>query len=62
MLSELVGGFHKLYPMEDPVNYEPSPARRPSLGRAKAAGVRPVELAHTTCCSSATATSCCTCR
>jgi len=24
--SEMFGGFHKLYPMENPVNYEPSPS------------------------------------
>ncbi|MCU1504878.1 MAG: N-acyl-D-aspartate/D-glutamate deacylase [Ilumatobacteraceae bacterium] len=43
ILAELVGGFHKLYPMEDPVNYEPSPADSIE-GRAKAKGVRPIEL------------------
>ncbi len=43
MMSELVGGFHKLFPMDDPVDYEPSPADS-IAGRAAAAGVRPIEL------------------
>ncbi len=43
ILGELVGGFDKLYPMEDPVDYEPSPADS-IAGRARAKGVRPIEL------------------
>jgi N-acyl-D-aspartate/D-glutamate deacylase len=43
MIAELVGGFHKLFPMEDPVDYEPAPSDS-IAGRAAAMGVRPVEL------------------
>ena len=42
MIAELVGGFHKLFPMEDPVDYEPAAADSVA-GRAAAAGVRPIE-------------------
>ena len=44
LVVELVGGFHKMFPMEDPVDYEPSPADS-IAGRAAAAGVSPVEMA-----------------
>jgi len=43
MLAELVGGFHKLFPMEDPVDYEPAPEASVA-GRAATSGVRPIEL------------------
>jgi N-acyl-D-aspartate/D-glutamate deacylase len=43
MLGELVGGFHKLFPMGDPVDYEP-PASSSVAARAAATGVHPVEL------------------
>jgi N-acyl-D-aspartate/D-glutamate deacylase len=45
MIAELTQGFHKLFPMSDPVNYEP--AREDSItGRAVAAGRRPIEVAY----------------
>ena len=44
LVVELVGGFHKMFPMEDPVDYEPSPADS-IAGRAAAAGVSPLEMA-----------------
>ncbi|MFT3851901.1 MAG: amidohydrolase family protein [Ilumatobacteraceae bacterium] len=44
LISELVGGFHKMFPMEDPVDYEPSPDDS-IAGRAAAAGVEPLEMA-----------------
>ena len=44
LVVELVGGFHKMFPMEDPVDYEPSPADS-IAGRAAAAGVAPLEMA-----------------
>ena len=37
LASEMFNGFHKLYPMENPVNYEPTPADSVAA-RAKAAG------------------------
>ncbi len=43
MLAELVGGFHKLFPMDDPVDYEP-PASASIAARAAAAGRHPVEV------------------
>ena len=43
MLGELVGGFHKLFPMSDPVDYEP--AASTSIAAVAAAGNRhPVEV------------------
>ena len=43
MLGELVGGFHKLFPMNDPVDYEP-PASASIAAVAAAAGRDPVEV------------------
>ena len=43
MLAELVGGFHKLFPMGDPVDYEPDAATSVAA-LAAAAGRNPVEL------------------
>ncbi len=44
MLAELTGGFHKLFPMDDPVDYEP-PASRSVAGIAAATGRLPIEVA-----------------
>ena len=41
--SEMFGGFHKLYPMENPVNYEPSPSDS-IAARAQAANRDVVEF------------------
>jgi N-acyl-D-aspartate/D-glutamate deacylase len=43
MLAELTGGFHKLFPMGDPVNYEPD-ASSSIAALAAAAGRNPVEV------------------
>ena len=43
MLSELVNGFHKLFPMGDPVDYEP-PASTSIAAVAAASGRNPVEV------------------
>jgi N-acyl-D-aspartate/D-glutamate deacylase len=43
MLSELVGGFHKLFPMNDPVDYEP-PASASIAAIAAASGRHPVDV------------------
>jgi N-acyl-D-aspartate/D-glutamate deacylase len=43
LAAELLGGFHKLFAMDDPVSYEPA-ADRSVAARAAAAGVEPVEL------------------
>ncbi|MEO5724098.1 MAG: amidohydrolase family protein [Ilumatobacteraceae bacterium] len=43
LISQIIGGFHNLFPMLDPVDYEPSPADSVA-GRAAAVGVRPIEL------------------
>jgi N-acyl-D-aspartate/D-glutamate deacylase len=43
MLSELVGGFHKLFPMSDPVDYEP-PASASIAAVAAGSGRSPVEV------------------
>jgi N-acyl-D-aspartate/D-glutamate deacylase len=43
MVAELVGGFHKLFPMDDPVRYEPT-ADRSVAAIACAAGIEPVVL------------------
>ena len=43
MLAEIVGGFHKLFPMGDPVDYEPSPTTS-IAAVAAAAGRDPVDL------------------
>jgi N-acyl-D-amino-acid deacylase len=43
MLAELVGGFHKLFPMGDPVDYEP-PASASIAAVAAASGRDPVEV------------------
>ena len=43
MLGELVGGFHKMFPMDDPVDYEP-PASASIAARATSAGRSPVGL------------------
>jgi len=44
MLAELVTGFHKLFPMDDPVDYEP-PASASIAARAVAAGRPAIEIA-----------------
>lgn len=43
MAGELFGGFHKLYPMGDPVDYEPD-ASQSVAGLASARGMSPVEV------------------
>ena len=43
MLAELVGGFHKLFPMNDPVDYEP-PASASVAARAAATGRAPIDV------------------
>ncbi len=43
MLSELIGGFHKLFPMNDPVDYEP-PASASIAAIAAAAKRHPVDV------------------
>lgn len=43
LASEMFGGFHKLYPMENPVNYEPGPEDSVAA-RAAARGVPIVEF------------------
>jgi N-acyl-D-aspartate/D-glutamate deacylase len=43
MLAELTGGFHKLFPMTDPVDYEP-PASASLAARAERARRDPVEM------------------
>ncbi|MGA0877795.1 MAG: N-acyl-D-amino-acid deacylase family protein [Ilumatobacteraceae bacterium] len=43
LASEMFGGFHKLYPMENPVNYEPGPEDSVAA-RAAARGVPVVEF------------------
>lgn len=43
MLGELVSGFHKLFPMGDPVDYEPAPSASVAA-IAAAAGRNPVEV------------------
>ncbi len=43
MLSELIGGFHKLFPMNDPVDYEP-PASASIAAIAAAANRHPVDV------------------
>jgi len=45
MVGELTHGFHKLFPLTDPVNYEP-PASRSILGLATAAGRPPAEVVY----------------
>ena len=45
MVGELTHGFHKLFPLTDPVDYEP-PAARSILGLATAAGRPPAEVAY----------------
>jgi len=45
MVGELTHGFHKLFPLTDPVDYEPSAARS-ILGLATAAGRPPAEVAY----------------
>ena len=43
LAGEMFSGFHKLYPMENPVDYEPAPADSVA-GRAAAAGRDPIDL------------------
>ncbi|MBI5089821.1 MAG: amidohydrolase family protein, partial [Actinobacteria bacterium] len=43
ILAELVGGFHKLFPMNDPVDYEP-PASASVAAMAARSGRDPVEV------------------
>jgi N-acyl-D-amino-acid deacylase len=43
MVAELFGGFHKLFPMDDPVRYEPT-ADRSVAALAHASGSEPVAL------------------
>jgi N-acyl-D-aspartate/D-glutamate deacylase len=43
MTSEIFGGFHKLYPMDDPVDYEPD-ASQSIAGLAASRGISPVEV------------------
>jgi N-acyl-D-aspartate/D-glutamate deacylase len=45
MIGELTKGFHKLYALEDPVDYEPDPSRS-IAGRAAAEGRSPSEVAY----------------
>jgi N-acyl-D-aspartate/D-glutamate deacylase len=45
MVGELTHGFHKLFPLTDPVDYEP-PASRSILGLATAAGRPPAEVTY----------------
>ncbi|MEY4373031.1 MAG: hypothetical protein RL219_1800 [Actinomycetota bacterium] len=45
MVHELTKGFHKMFPMEDPVNYEPSPERSVA-GLAAASGRTPGEVIY----------------
>jgi N-acyl-D-aspartate/D-glutamate deacylase len=45
MVGELTHGFHKLFPLTDPVDYEP-PASQSILGLATAAGRPPAEVAY----------------
>ena len=43
LAGEMFGGFHKLYPMENPVDYEPAPEDSVA-GRAAARGIPTVEF------------------
>lgn len=43
LAGEMFGGFHKLYPMENPVNYEPAPSDSVAA-RAAARGVGVIEF------------------
>jgi N-acyl-D-amino-acid deacylase len=45
MLAELTTGFHKLFPMSDPVDYEPAPSES-IAGRAAAVSLRPIEVVY----------------
>jgi N-acyl-D-aspartate/D-glutamate deacylase len=45
MVGELTHGFHKLFPLTDPVDYEP-PASRSILGLATAAGRPPADVTY----------------
>jgi N-acyl-D-aspartate/D-glutamate deacylase len=45
IILEITTGFHKMFAMEDPVNYEPSPERS-LAGLAKAAGRTPHDIAY----------------
>jgi len=35
MIVDIIGSFHKLYPMEDPVDYEPRRPTRSPAGRRR---------------------------
>ena len=45
IILEITTGFHKMFAMEDPVNYEPSPERSVA-GLAKSSGRTPQDIAY----------------